>query len=86
MTYLGIDIGGTRLKAGLVDENGRILRTALATSPASRAPSSGCFRQHSHSTTAQPLNPWAVSRENTPPKSTCPSPKDRNRPTRFTQP
>ena len=36
MTYLGIDIGGTRLKAGLVDEQGRILRTALATSPSSR--------------------------------------------------
>jgi glucokinase len=36
MTYLGIDIGGTRLKAGLVDEHGRILRTALATSPSSR--------------------------------------------------
>ncbi len=26
--YLGIDIGGTRLKAGLVDEDGRILRSA----------------------------------------------------------
>lgn len=35
--YLGIDIGGTRLKAGLVGGDGRILRQALTTSPASRA-------------------------------------------------
>lgn len=33
--YLGIDIGGTRLKAGLVDAEGRIIRQALTTSPAS---------------------------------------------------
>jgi glucokinase len=34
--YLGIDIGGTRLKAGYVDASGRILRMATTTSPASR--------------------------------------------------
>lgn len=34
--YLGIDIGGTRLKAGLVDAEGRILRMETTTSPASR--------------------------------------------------
>jgi glucokinase len=32
--YLGIDIGGTRMKAGMVDEAGRILRNAETTSPA----------------------------------------------------
>ncbi len=35
--FLGIDIGGTRLKVGLVDGEGRIVRQALSTSPASRA-------------------------------------------------
>jgi glucokinase len=35
--FLGIDIGGTRLKAGLVDSEGRILRQAFSTLPASRA-------------------------------------------------
>jgi glucokinase len=35
--YLGIDIGGTRLKVGMVDERGRIVRQALTTSPASRS-------------------------------------------------
>lgn len=25
MNYIGIDIGGTNLKAGLTDENGRLL-------------------------------------------------------------
>ena len=34
--YLGIDIGGTRLKAGLVGEDGRVLRSAHTASPASR--------------------------------------------------
>jgi glucokinase len=34
--YLGIDIGGTRLKVGLVDGEGRILRQSLTTSPASK--------------------------------------------------
>ncbi len=34
--FLGIDIGGTRLKVGLVDAGGRILRQALTTSPASK--------------------------------------------------
>ncbi len=34
--YLGIDIGGTRLKVGLVDGDGRILRQSLTTSPASK--------------------------------------------------
>ena len=32
--YLGIDIGGTRMKAGMVDETGRMLRNAETTSPA----------------------------------------------------
>ena len=27
-TYLGVDIGGTAVKLGLVDENGRVLRRA----------------------------------------------------------
>ena len=27
MNYIGIDIGGTNLKAGLVDEHGRLLAT-----------------------------------------------------------
>src|SRR5687768_6485129 len=36
MTVLGIDIGGTRLKAGCVDESGRILRSAAVTTPSSR--------------------------------------------------
>lgn len=35
--FLGIDIGGTRLKAGLVDREGRLLRQAFSTLPASRA-------------------------------------------------
>jgi len=35
--FLGIDIGGTRLKAGLVDEAGRIVRSESTASPASRA-------------------------------------------------
>jgi glucokinase len=34
--YLGIDIGGTRLKAGLVDEGGVVWRSAQTASPASR--------------------------------------------------
>ncbi|MBI5282525.1 MAG: ROK family protein [Candidatus Solibacter usitatus] len=34
--YLGIDIGGTRLKAGLVDRTGRIERMAAAAAPKSR--------------------------------------------------
>jgi glucokinase len=34
--YLGIDIGGTRLKAGLVDEEGRVVRSKATTSPATR--------------------------------------------------
>lgn len=34
--YLGIDIGGTRLKAGLVDESGRLIRSAATASPVSR--------------------------------------------------
>ena len=28
MNYIGIDIGGTNLKAGLTDENGRLLAAA----------------------------------------------------------
>ena len=28
-TYLGVDIGGTAVKLGLVDENGRVLRLSL---------------------------------------------------------
>jgi glucokinase len=35
--YLGIDIGGTRLKAGVVDETGRNRREAEAASPLDRA-------------------------------------------------
>lgn len=35
--YLGIDIGGTRLKAGLVDSNGRIIRDGEAPTPGNRA-------------------------------------------------
>ena len=35
--FLGIDIGGTRLKVGLVDRQGRIAAQALTTSPATRA-------------------------------------------------
>ncbi|MBI5087024.1 MAG: hypothetical protein HZB13_20805 [Acidobacteria bacterium] len=35
--YLGLDIGGTRLIAGLVDHAGRIERMAAAASPLSRA-------------------------------------------------
>lgn len=35
--FLGIDIGGTRLKVGLVDADGRIVRQALTTSPVSKA-------------------------------------------------
>ena len=35
--FLGIDIGGTRLKAGLVDETGRIVRAESMASPATRA-------------------------------------------------
>jgi glucokinase len=34
--YLGIDIGGTRLKAGLVDRSGRIVREGEAQSPHNR--------------------------------------------------
>src|ERR1043165_1241639 len=30
MHYLGIDIGGTSIKAGLVDENGQVLETRRA--------------------------------------------------------
>ena len=30
MHYLGIDIGGTSIKAGLVDENGHVLDTRRA--------------------------------------------------------
>jgi L-lactate dehydrogenase len=51
----------------------------------SRAPSSGCFRQHSHSTTAQPGKSLAAIFEKIPTKSTCPSPRERNRPARSTQ-
>ena len=29
-TYLGVDIGGTAVKLGLVDENGAVLRRAVA--------------------------------------------------------
>lgn len=36
MIYLGIDIGGTRLKAGVVDENGRLVRQVTGPSPATR--------------------------------------------------
>jgi glucokinase len=35
--YLGIDIGGTRLKAGLVDQDGRIIRSETTASPGTRA-------------------------------------------------
>lgn len=35
--YLGIDIGGTRLKAGLVDGQGRLVRFEAAAAPGSRA-------------------------------------------------
>lgn len=36
MTVLGIDIGGTRLKAGCVDDNGRILTSAAVPTPSDR--------------------------------------------------
>ena len=51
----------------------------------SRAPSSGCFSAHSHSTTAQPSKSLAAILEKIAPKSTWPSPGERNRPARFTQ-
>src|SRR3974390_914494 len=31
--YLGIDVGGTRLKAGLVDDSGAVLRSASTDTP-----------------------------------------------------
>src|SRR6266480_5414029 len=49
----------------------------------SRAPSSGCFKQHSHSSTAQPAYPYWASFEKMPRKSTWPSPTDRQRPARL---
>lgn len=35
MTYLGIDIGGTRIKAGLVDKDGKILTSKIIDTPTS---------------------------------------------------
>ncbi|MDQ3259137.1 MAG: ROK family protein [Acidobacteriota bacterium] len=35
MTYLGVDIGGTRIKAGLVDGDGRILARKITDTPTS---------------------------------------------------
>ncbi|MCQ4033896.1 hypothetical protein FK513_28195, partial [Klebsiella pneumoniae] len=43
----------------------------------SRAPVSLSFRQHSHSSTAQPAKSYSVSLLNTPLKSICPSPGER---------
>ena len=48
MKYIGIDVGGTNLKAGLVDENGTILaveRTPLGKVPGAEAfaPSAFCL-------------------------------------------
>ena len=41
--------------------------------------------QHSHSSTVQPRYPYWVSLLKMAPKSTCPSPSERNRPARLTQ-
>src|SRR4029077_10416953 len=49
----------------------------------SRAPCSGLFTQHSHSSTAQPSKPMLVMSENTRLKSTWPSPSERKRPARL---
>src|SRR5205807_8672032 len=61
----------------------RMMWSRMKAAP-SRAPSSGCFRQHSHSSTAQPAYPYWVSFEKMPRKSTWPSPSERNRPARLT--
>src|ERR1700723_1530469 len=50
----------------------------------SAAPCSALLMQHSHSSTAQPSNPYWVSFEKMLRKLTCPSPSDRNRPARST--
>src|ERR1700751_964849 len=49
----------------------------------SRAPCSGLFTQHSHSSTAQPSNPMSVKSEKTRLKLTWPSPSERKRPARL---
>src|SRR5258707_11044419 len=49
----------------------------------SAAPCSALLMQHSHSRTAQPSNPYCVSLEKIPVKSTCPSPGERKRPARL---
>ena len=51
----------------------------------SRAPCSGPFSTSSHSSTAQPSKPAWVSLENTAPKSTWPSPRERKRPALLVQ-
>ena len=54
----------------------RMMWSRMKVAP-SRAPSSGCLRQHSHSSTAQPSKSFAASLEKIALKSTCPSPRER---------
>ena len=42
MLYLGVDLGGTNIKAALVDENGAILREAAAPTKLPRSAESVC--------------------------------------------
>src|SRR5439155_617408 len=54
----------------------RMMWSAMNFAP-SRAPSSGCLMQHSHSSTAQPGKSYCASFEKIALKFTCPSPRER---------